>query len=113
MLSTSCTPYLCTKHLAGDSSVISALKAALVTSGEPWTAVPLRPSADFAAWANPFGELGLHVHGVAESARFGSKACLHRSAAQPHVPSVVEQIDPDIRVCRVLQDNHLCMLQMT
>jgi hypothetical protein len=50
------------------------------------------------ASAGPFHELGVRVVGGPPGSRFSSKAILHRHAATPEVPSVIEQIDPDIQV---------------
>lgn len=79
--------------------MVSSLKELVVTSGSPWVFVPLKPSSSFEAWAGSFHELGVRVVADEAGSRFGSKAILHRHAAAPEVPSVIEQIDPDIQVC--------------
>jgi hypothetical protein len=48
--------------------------------------------------AGPFHELGVKVVSEPAGSRFSSKAFLHRHAASPEVPSVIEQIDPEIQV---------------
>jgi hypothetical protein len=42
----------------------------------------------------------MRVVGEQPDSRFSSKAFLHRHAASPEVPSVLEQIDPEIQVGR-------------
>jgi isoaspartyl dipeptidase IadA len=82
------------------SDVISELKQLLVTSDGSWTLVPLRPSPSFYSWARPLHELNVKVLAAPEGGRYSSKAVLYRRAAAPDVPSVIEQIDPEIAVAQ-------------
>lgn len=86
--------FVCTDEL-----MVSSLKEAIVTSPQDsWVLIPYDATASFEAWAAPFDELGVKVLGEGRDWKFASKAIMHRHARRPEVPSVIEQIDPDIKV---------------
>lgn len=85
-----------------DDKVISQLRARIVSSGEGWTLVPYGVTYKFERWANQLADLGVAVFGESiEWVRdYGHKGILHRYIKDLDTPSVMEVIDPNIRVAK-------------
>jgi hypothetical protein len=86
------THQVCAVGASSDNtSVRPALKLADVFAHVQWASAAV-------CSAGPFHELGAKVVGEPAGSRFSSKAFLHRHAASPEVPSVIEQTDQEIQV---------------
>lgn len=85
-----------------DDIVLAKLRSNIQTSGTDWTFVPYMVTAQFEEWATKLGDLNLAVFGEELSwvNKFGSKGILHRHIQTLDVPSIIEDIDPNIRVAK-------------
>jgi hypothetical protein len=97
-----------------DDVVVTRLKQLIVSHpSDTWLLVPHDPSSPaFTAWSAPLAELGVLLCGEPAGGRASSRAMLFRSAAAPEVPSVLEQMDADIKVgcnCRQQESRPSCL----
>lgn len=86
-----------------DDDAISRLKATVVGSRSGWTLVPSTVDSKFRSWSQSLVEgLGVGVFGddIDFNDKWGSKAVLHRHIQRPDEKSLIETIDPNIRVAK-------------
>jgi hypothetical protein len=82
--------------------VLSKLRSACQKDGQKWTFVPYMVTSQFESWATRLADLNLAVFGeeLAWVNKYGSKGILHRHIQRLDEKSLIEEIDPSIRVAR-------------
>jgi beta-aspartyl-dipeptidase (metallo-type) len=86
-----------------DNDVMSKLKSIVTShsnSNQKFILIPYASTPGFYKWAKSFQELGVAVYAEDEEwcAKFGNKSILHRHMSNLDIPSVIETIDPRVRV---------------
>eukprot|EP00960_Hanusia_phi_P000025 502-Hanusia_phi.AAC.2 len=85
-----------------NDSIISKLRGLIQSSGNSWTLVPYMVTSNFQRWACNLADLDVSVFGedLEWVQKFGSKGILHRHIRSLDTPSIIEEIDPNIRVAK-------------
>ncbi|EKX41719.1 hypothetical protein GUITHDRAFT_74499 [Guillardia theta CCMP2712] len=85
-----------------NETILSRLRSIIQSSGNSWTLVPYMVTSNFQRWACQLADLDVSVFGedLEWVQKFGSKGILHRHVRSLDTPSIIEEIDPNIRVAR-------------